>query len=89
MCAQQLRLSQLQREAEEEEARIVSELERRKMEKLRNQKIVQKVREESEELRELELKLKNAYISMERAGQLEEGKQRAQAERVCGIAWVG
>ncbi len=49
--------------------------------------LIQRIREESEELRELEMKLKNAYVSLERELQLEEKKllalkQKEEEERI-------
>merc|ERR1711959_640155 len=54
----------------EQEERIAAELHRRKIEEFRDEKFVQKIRESSEELRELEEKLKAAYMTKERKAQI-------------------
>ena len=59
-----------------QEEKIANELERRKNEKVRREKMIQRVREESEELRELEAKLKNAYVNLEREHQLRDDKAK-------------
>merc|ERR1712054_454766 len=56
----------------EQESRIAAELQRRKIEEFRDEKLVQKIRESSEELRELEEKLKSAYMTKERKAQMQE-----------------
>ncbi|MBN3323993.1 MNS1 protein, partial [Atractosteus spatula] len=56
----------------EQEERMAKELARINYEKLRDEKIRQQVRENSAELRELELKLKSAYLNRERAAQIAE-----------------
>lgn len=56
----------------EQEDRISNELHRRKIEEFRDEKLVQKIRESSEELRELEEKLKAAYMTKERKAQISE-----------------
>merc|ERR1712054_347328 len=56
----------------EQESRIAAELQRRKIEEFRDEKLVQKIRESSEELRELEEKLKAAYMTKERKAQISE-----------------
>merc|ERR1711959_619281 len=56
----------------EQEDRIAAELHRRKIEEFRDEKLVQKIRESSEELRELEEKLKSAYMNKERKAQIVE-----------------
>merc|ERR1712054_400102 len=56
----------------EQEERIAGELHRRKIEEFRDEKLVQKIRESSEELRELEEKLKAAYMTKERKAQMQE-----------------
>eukprot|EP01136_Pigoraptor_vietnamica_P026411 Opistho-1_new@81433 len=60
---------QRQREKEQEE-KLVEALERQKLEKLREIKIRQMVRENSPELRALELKLNGAYMNKERTMQM-------------------
>ena len=59
---------------QEQEERIAAELHRRKIEDFRDEKLVQKIRESSQELRELEEKLKAAYMSKERTAQIAEKK---------------
>lgn len=60
----------------------MKEIERRKAESLREEKLIQRIREESEELRELEAKLKAAYVSKERQVQMAEKQTRTLEERV-------
>jgi len=61
-----------QKTLKEQENRIAAELQRRKIEEFRDEKLVQKIRESSEELRELEEKLKSAYMTKERKAQMQE-----------------
>merc|ERR1711939_702988 len=61
-----------QKTLKEQEERIAAELHRRKIEEFRDEKFVQKIRESSEELRELEEKLKAAYMTKERKAQISE-----------------
>ncbi|KAG5264159.1 hypothetical protein AALO_G00272790 [Alosa alosa] len=56
----------------EQEERMAKELARINHEKLRHQKIRQYVKENSIELRELESKLKSAYLNRERSAQIAE-----------------
>lgn len=56
----------------EQEERLAKELERFKCEKLRDDKMRQQLRETSYELRELEAKLKEAYVNKERHAQMAE-----------------
>ncbi|KAM4630463.1 uncharacterized protein ACJ7VT_000159 [Polymixia lowei] len=56
----------------EQEERIAKELARINYEKQRDEKMRQYIRENSTELRELELKLKSAYTNRERAAQIAE-----------------
>ena len=58
-------------------------IERRKAEAFREEKLIQRIREDSEELRELEAKLKAAYVSKERKTQIAEKQARTMEERVC------
>merc|ERR1711959_431318 len=66
----------------EQEERIAAEIHRRKIEEFRDEKLVQKIRESSEELRCLEEKLKSAYMCKERKAQITEKKimQQIRAE---------
>jgi hypothetical protein len=66
----------------QQEAALVQELEKRKSDAVREEKLIQRIREESEELRELESKLKAAYVSKERAQQLAEAEHKREQERV-------
>ncbi|XP_019907686.2 meiosis-specific nuclear structural protein 1 isoform X1 [Esox lucius] len=56
----------------EQEERMAQELARINLEKLRDEKMRQYIKENSAELRELELKLKSAYLNRERAAQIAE-----------------
>ncbi|NXW53474.1 MNS1 protein, partial [Eurystomus gularis] len=56
----------------EQEERLAAELARLHREKLKDEKMRQQVRENSLELRELEKKLKSAYMNKERAAQIAE-----------------
>merc|ERR1711988_217895 len=67
-----------QKTLKEQEDRIAAELHRRKIEEFRDEKLVQKIRESSEELRELEEKLKAAYMTKERKAQIQEKQVVAQ-----------
>merc|ERR1711988_1710553 len=67
-----------QKTLKEQEERIAAELHRRKIEEFRDEKLVQKIRESSEELRELEEKLKSAYMNKERKAQIVEKQVVAQ-----------
>ncbi|NWH43005.1 MNS1 protein, partial [Fregata magnificens] len=72
----ELRALQLEREE-----RLAAELARRSHEKLKDEKMRQQVRENSLELRELEKKLKSAYMNKERAAQITE-KEAIQCEKM-------
>ncbi|XP_019389064.1 PREDICTED: meiosis-specific nuclear structural protein 1 [Crocodylus porosus] len=56
----------------EQEERLANELARLNYEKLKDEKMRQQIRENSIELRELEKKLKSAYMTKERAAQIAE-----------------
>uniref|UniRef100_A0A8C0JE95 Meiosis-specific nuclear structural protein 1 n=1 Tax=Chelonoidis abingdonii TaxID=106734 RepID=A0A8C0JE95_CHEAB len=56
----------------EQEERLATELARLNYEKLKDEKMRQQIRENSLELRELEKKLKSAYMNKERAAQIAE-----------------
>jgi len=56
----------------EQQEKIAAELDKRRTTQLRDEKIVQRIREESPEIRELEAKLKAAYMNKERETQLHE-----------------
>lgn len=67
---------------QEQEERIARELEKRKKDKLLEEKTLQKLREESDELRSLEQKLSLAYVNIERDYQLQEKKRNIELEKV-------
>ncbi|KAJ3412014.1 ubiquitin-conjugating enzyme E2 K [Chytridiales sp. JEL 0842] len=72
----------LEREARMiEEMRLVDEIERKRNEQIREEKLRQSIRENSVELRELEKKLKNAYMNKERALQIQEKQLTAIKEK--------
>ncbi|KAJ1479880.1 hypothetical protein T484DRAFT_2843126 [Baffinella frigidus] len=72
MRIKQAGLVERQRALATREQGLVEELERRKNEKLREEKVIEKVRNEAPELRELEQKLRAAYMNQERRKQLQE-----------------
>ncbi|UJR33162.1 hypothetical protein I4U23_020618 [Adineta vaga] len=59
-------------ESRGQEERLAKELERIKLDKLRDEKMRQQIRETSIELRDLESKLRAAYVQKERTGQMAE-----------------
>lgn len=67
---------------EEQDARLSKELERRKQHELRDEKIRQRIREDSEEYRSLKAKLETAYLVKDRASQLEEGRMLSEQRKV-------
>ncbi|XP_065590421.1 meiosis-specific nuclear structural protein 1 [Cyrtonyx montezumae] len=85
--AQEERRQQRRQERLREE-RLAAELERLKREELKDEKMRQQVRENSLELRELERKLKSAYLNRERAAQIaeKEGMQYESTKREAEIA---
>jgi hypothetical protein len=62
----------LRQQAYEQEEKLARELERIKLEKLRDEKMRQQLKQTSYELRELESKLREAYVSKERHAQMAE-----------------
>ncbi|XP_060559963.1 meiosis-specific nuclear structural protein 1-like [Ruditapes philippinarum] len=68
--AQRDRIQREEQMAQEE--RLAQELERRKLDGIRDEKMRQQIRETSLELRELEAKLKSAYMNKERTAQMAE-----------------
>jgi len=64
---------QRERQAEQEE-KLALEMKKIKVEKLRDEKMRQQIRDGSEEIRELESKLRAAYMNQERAAQVAEKK---------------
>lgn len=69
--------------------RIVEEMERLQCEQIREQKIRQKIKEGSSELRDLEQKLNCAYMNKERSLQLEEKRLIATRNKFEEIALYG
>lgn len=74
-------LVEKQRGLAEKEASLAAELERRKNERAREERVIDKVRAEAPELRELEQKLRAAYMNQERRKQLEEKNILDEQER--------
>ena len=70
----------------EQDERLAAELARRKTQAVREAKNVQRICEQSEELRELEEKLKAAYMNKEREAQIKESAaliaKQAEAEAI-------
>ncbi|KAI9363412.1 tumor suppressor, Mitostatin-domain-containing protein [Zopfochytrium polystomum] len=64
-----------------EEEMVVEEIQRRREEQIREEKLRQSIRENSEELRELEKKLNYAYMNKERAIQIQQRHLFLQKER--------
>jgi hypothetical protein len=64
------------------ETELAKELHRQKVERERNRAEIEKICEESEELRELKEKIRIAYVNKERAAQLAEQQLRRQKEMV-------
>jgi len=71
MTAEEKRQKEAQQHAEEE---LANQLECLRLEKMRDEKMRQQIRETSYELRELEEKLRAAYMNKERAAQIAEKK---------------
>jgi hypothetical protein len=64
------------------EESLAREMARMKMEKEKQSRIVEKICEESEELKQLQLKIKAAYLNKERASQVTENQFRKQVDLV-------
>jgi hypothetical protein len=64
------------------ETELAKELQRQRVDRERKHKEVQKICEESDELRELKEKIRLAYLNKERAAQLVENQYRKQKELV-------
>jgi hypothetical protein len=77
----QAALEEKQRGLAEKETALAAELERRKNERARQERVIEKVRAEAPELRELEQKLRAAYMNQERSKQLEEKAILTEQER--------
>ena len=67
------------------EENLAREMARMKMEKEKNNREIEKICAESPELRELQNKIKSAYLNKERATQVTETQYRKQAEVVSVI----
>ena len=74
-------LVEKQRALAEKESALAAELERRKNERAREERVIDKVRAEAPELRDLEQKLRAAYMNQERRKQLEEKTILGEQER--------
>ncbi|RLW03520.1 hypothetical protein DV515_00006309 [Chloebia gouldiae] len=75
VCSHQAEENRKQRALQlEREQKLAAELARQHLEKIKDEKIRQQVRANSLELRELERKLKSAYMNKERAAQIAEKK---------------
>lgn len=66
----------------EQEEKIAKQLEKEAMDKLREERMIQKIREENPELRELENKLMNVYTYTQQQQQLKEKEKIKQFEKV-------
>jgi hypothetical protein len=64
------------------EESLAREMARMKMEKEKQSRIVEKICEESEDLKQLQLKIKAAYLNKERASQVTENQFRKQVDLV-------
>jgi hypothetical protein len=64
------------------EENLAREMAKMKMEKEKQSREIEKICAESPELRELQNKIKNAYLNKERATQVTEAQYRKQAEVV-------
>lgn len=64
------------------EENLAREMARMKMDKEKQQREIEKICAESPELRELQNKIKSAYLNKERAAQVSEGQFRRQVEVV-------
>jgi len=72
MKIKELALAEKQRALAEKEELLAAELEKRNLEKNREERMIEKVRAEAPELRELEQKLRAAYMNQERKRQQDE-----------------
>lgn len=67
---------------QDQEERFAKVMERKKMDRFLEEKMVQKIRDESEELRELELKLREVHVKMARDHQVQEKQLLMEQEKV-------
>jgi hypothetical protein len=70
------------------EENLAREMAKMKMEKEKNQRELEKICQESPELRELQNKIKSAYLNKERATQVTESQYRKQAEVVSNATFI-
>lgn len=70
------------------EENLAREMAKMKMEKEKNQRELEKICQESPELRELQNKIKSAYLNKERATQVTESQYRKQAEVVSNATFL-
>lgn len=81
---QQLQAAAASREREtilrDQDERLAAEIARRKNEAVRDAKNLQRIREQSEELKQLEEKLKTAYLNKEREAQIRESAELVQKQ---------
>lgn len=73
---------QLKTLLEEQEQALQRELDKRKHLEIRDEKIRQRIRDDSTELKQLEHKLKTAYLNKDRSLQQEEAKALEEAKKV-------
>lgn len=64
------------------EEQLAREMARMKMEREKQSRIVEKICVESDELKDLQLKIKAAYLNKERASQVTENQYRKQVDMV-------
>jgi hypothetical protein len=64
------------------EENLAREMARMKMEREKQQRMVEKICVESDELKQLQLKIKAAYLNKERASQVTENQYRKQVDLV-------
>lgn len=69
----------------EEELKRMAEMEDAVKKMHRDEKLRQTICDNSYELRDLESKLKNAYVVKERLAQIKENEVKKQRERVCSL----
>jgi len=74
-------LNEKKRGLAEKEDQLAQELERRKNDRLREERVLEKVRAEAPELRDLEQKLRAAYMNQERRKQLQEKQVLEEQDR--------
>ena len=70
------------------EVDLAKELLRQKVEKARQQREIEKICDQSDELREFKEKIRSAFLNKERSAQLAEQQYRKQKEIVCKITYL-